>query len=118
MRSSKELYYIINYHSKKIRESLGEAKYVHGEIYADTVFGALLSAVEDNEMRIEIVNLAFEKYRQKAAMCVSLERESVAADAMQCAVENGINKAITVHLGKSPDELLIDEYLNELKHQM
>ena len=118
MRSSKELYYIINYHSKKIRESLGEAKYVHGEIYADAVFGALLSAVEDNEMRIEIVNLAFEKYRQKAAMCVSLERESVAADAMQCAVENGINKAITVHLGKSPDELLIDEYLNELKHQM
>ena len=115
MHSSKELFNIINHHSRKIRESLGDTKFVHGEIYADAVFGALISAVENTEQRLEIVNLAFEKYREKAAMCVSLERESIATDAMQCAIENGIVKAITVHLGKAPDELLIDEYLNEIK---
>lgn len=113
MKSAEELYRIIMHHSKLIRESMGDSKFVHGEIYADMVFGALLSAV-DAESRGQIVDIAFAKYRKSAAMCVSLERESLAAEAMQTACEKGITEAVKIHLGAFPDEILIAAYLDAI----
>ena len=105
----------MEYYSKVIREKMGEAKYVHGEIYADAVFGALLSAISDNELKMQIVDFAFEKYRKKAAMCVSLEREGIACDAMNTAIENGIGAAIKIHLGAEPDAEILTEYFERIK---
>ena len=113
MKSAEELYRILMRHSKIIRESLGDSKFVYGEIYADMVFGALLSAV-DAASRGDIVDIAFEKYRKSAAMCISLERESLAAEAMRTACENGIGEAMKIHLGAVPDEKLIDAFLSEI----
>ena len=112
--SARELYNIIIRYSKTVRESLNDSKYIHGEIYADAVFGALLSAVSDNELKREIVDIAIEKYRESDAMCVSLQRENIAADAMNTAIQHGIAEAIKVHLGKMPDEKLISEYIGEI----
>lgn len=114
VRSARELYNIMIRHSKAVRESLGDSKYIHGEIYADAVFGALLSAVSDNELKREIVDIAFEKYRESDAMCVSLQRENIAADAMNAAMDKGISEAIKIHLGKMPDNELISKYLSEI----
>ena len=113
MKTPEELYRIIIKHSNIIRTDLGDSRYVHGEIYADMVFGALLSAV-DITARGKIVDIAFDKYRTSAAMCVSLERESLAADAMNTACEKGISEAIKIHLGVYPNEVLISEFLKEI----
>ena len=115
MKNAVEIYNIIMHHSKIIRESLGDSKYIYGEIYADAVFGVLLYAVPDNQLKMQIVEIAFEKYRSKAAMCVSLEREELAAEAMNTAAEMGIAEAIRVHLGVKPHEVLIDDYINDIK---
>ena len=113
MKRAEEIYRIIMHHSALIRESLGDSKFVHGEIYADMVFGALLSAA-DADIRKDIADIAFEKYRSSAAMCVSLERESLAAEAMNTACEKGISEAVRIHLGVAPDEKLIYAFLNEI----
>lgn len=102
------------YYSKSIRERMDDPKYLFGEIYADAVFGTLLSAVADNELKKQIVNLAFEKYRSKAAMCVSLERESIASEAMNTAIEKGIVEAIKIHLGAEPNTDILTEFFEKI----
>ena len=113
MKTAEEIYRTIVCHSVLMRESLGDSKYIYGEIYEDLVFGALLSAV-DAELRAQIADIAFEKYRSKAAMCVSLERESLAVEAMNTACEKGIAEALRIHLGVMPPDELIASYLNDI----
>ena len=99
MGAAKEIYQLIVRYSEEIRSAMSDTRFKHGEIYADAVFGALLSAIDNYELKKEISDIAFSKYREKAAMCISLERESIAAEAMSCAVEKGIATAIKLHLG-------------------
>ena len=114
MGAAKEIYQLIVRYSEEIRGAMSDTRFKHGEIYADAVFGALLSAIDTAELKKEISDIAFGKYREKAAMCVSLERENIAAEAMNCAVERGIATAITLHLGEAPDEKIITEFLKEV----
>ncbi len=113
MKTAEDIYRTIVRHSKTIRASLGDSRFIYGEIYEDLVFGALLSAVDVN-LRGQIADLAFEKYRSSAAMCISLERESLAAEAMNTACEKGISEAVRIHLGIAPDEKLIYAFINEI----
>ena len=115
MKSAEELYQTIVRSGKAIRGSMGESRYVYGEIYADAVFGVLLSAVSDSEVRKRIADIAFEKYRSSDAMCVSLERESIAFAAMDTALEKGMGEAIRIHLGAAPDDELINKFIEEIR---
>jgi len=114
MHSAEEIYRIIVRYGKMIRESLEEARYVYGEIYEDTVFGILLSAVSSAELRLNISDIAFAKYRESNAMCLSLERESIAADAMNTALNDSIQNAFKKHFGAYADEKLLKEFFEIL----
>lgn len=111
MHSAEEIYRIIARYGKMIRESFGQARYAYGEIYEDAAFGILLSAVSDAELRVKISEIAFEKYRESTAMCLSLERESIAADAMNTALNDSVQNAFKKHFGVYADEKLLMEYI-------
>ena len=91
----KELLTIIRRYGKQIRECTNEPRFIYGEIYGDIVFGALLSAVSDEEKRRILTDMAFEEYRaEEKAMCAALVRWDAAKNAERIAGEKGIAEAV------------------------
>lgn len=115
-----ELFRKITLWSKRIRMELGEPRFVYGEIYADIVFGALLSIIEDNATKTALLDMAFKEYRNESAMCVSLERECVLKNAMVTAEKLGIEETICSRLAISNENLeiirkIVDQYILNVK---
>lgn len=117
-----ELYRKILLYSKSIREATGDIRCIHGEIYEDMVFGALLSAIDDEKSKKALLDTAFKNFRNEHPMCVSLEKEDIAENAMYMAEKRGITHAIIELLGLSEDvfeeiDTVAEKYINEIKQQ-
>ena len=80
----KELLRIIRRYGKQIRECTNDPRFIYGDIYGDIVFGALLSAVSDEEKR----------RAEEKAMCAALVRWDAAKNAEHIAGEKGIAEAV------------------------